>query len=95
MLVANFAAAPTSRKTFSAFQFRARIAYGVVPLIKPPVADRLMYRNEGRNWAGALTAGETRIFGHCSVPQRTTKLVIRNYGAYTLVGTANTTRFEV
>jgi hypothetical protein len=91
----NYAAAPTVRKTFSAFQFRARLAYGVAPLVKPPVADRLTYRREGRNWAGDLAANQTRIFGHCSVPQRTTKMVIHNYGVWTLVGTANTTRLEI
>jgi hypothetical protein len=94
----NFAPGPTSRNTFSAFQLRARIAYGVTQLIKPS-GDRLLYRNESRNWWGSVTGTDPASvpveFGHCTVSERTTKLVIRNYGVKTNAGTANTIQLQV
>lgn len=64
----------------SAFQMRGRIAYGVVPLIKPVVANKLSYRDEHFNWHGSLAPGETRAFAHATVPQLTTRTLIYNYG---------------
>lgn len=78
----------TTRMNTSAFQMRARLGYGVVPLIKPPFRDKYVYRTEGRNWYGTATGSTRQVFGHVVVPDRTTRLVLFNWGVRELVASS-------
>lgn len=83
-------------QTFSAFQMQARIANGVVQLIKPNNERPAEYVRESQN-SGPLTigAGATVSWGHTRCPKRTTYLNLLNFGAKVLSGTINKAQFEI
>ena len=82
-------------RTNSAFQFRARVGFGAVPLVKPRNNRPVVYVPESRNTVMDLTANQTRTFAHRRVPGGTFTLFILNLGVKVLTGTANTVRLQV
>lgn len=90
----NYSDLPSSQRVFSGFQVRARIAQGVNPLPKP-VPPARVYQRASRNWYGSLAAGATVEFAHATVPQRTTRLVLFNFGVRTRTAPTNSFVLEV
>jgi hypothetical protein len=81
-------------KTASAFQFRAKIGYGAVPLVKPRNNRPAVYVSQTRDTVMDLTASQTRTFGHTRVPY-TKNLYILDMGVKTITGTANSVTLQV
>lgn len=90
----NYSDLPSSQLVFSGFQIRARIAQGVTPLTKPSAPSRV-YQRASRNWYGSLAAGAMAEFAHATVPQRTTRLILFNYGVRTRTAPSNSFVLEV
>lgn len=68
----------------SAFQMRARLGFGVVP-ITPPNLRTLIYNQQSRAVPPVtLAPGETKAFGYCWVPDQTTVMSLIDVGCLAL-----------
>jgi hypothetical protein len=72
--------------TYSAFQMRAKLVWGAVPIIKPGRRQK-EYVREGRNGSATLTASQAVTFGHTRAPFRARRLQILNLGFKRTSGT--------
>jgi hypothetical protein len=72
----------------ASFQVRARLAWGVAALPKPPKRSP-EYLREGRSAIIALTSGQTITFGHTRARAVMRRLSILNAGAYRISGTGS------
>ncbi|WP_147294399.1 hypothetical protein [Arthrobacter sp. RT-1] len=82
-------------RTNSAFQFRARVGYGAVPLIKPRNSRPIVQVPESRNWEGSLNALQVKKFAHTATPPEVRTLIILNMGVKVLAGKANSVKLQV
>lgn len=76
--------------TYSAFQMRAKLVWGAVPIIKPDRRQK-EYVRESRNGAAALAASQAVTFGHTRAPFRARRLQILNLGVKRTSGTGTVT----
>lgn len=74
--------------TYSAFQMRAKVVWGAVPIIKPPARDKEILR-ESRNGSASLAASGYITFAHSRAPQRAHRLNILNLGFKRTAGTGS------
>jgi hypothetical protein len=82
-------------RTSSAFQFRARVGYGAVPLIKPRNIRPVVQVPESRNWEGALSASQIKKFAHTRTPGQVRTLIILNMGVKVITGAPNSVKLQV
>lgn len=73
--------------TYSGAQFRARLAWGVVPMQIPQRYKERMYGRISNAFSRDLAANETRVVGHLLTPRRARKLCIEDIGLHVFAGT--------
>ena len=79
----------------SSFQFRARLANGVVPVIKPSNQRQNEVVRQTFNWQGTLDPGESKVFGVTRVPAVMNFLSVLEHGAFVTTGTGGAALLEV
>lgn len=82
-------------RNFSAFQARARLANGIVPIKVPPARRLTTVRHSASSGPISITASTTVTFGHYRVPRQKTTLYLFDYGAKVLAGTAGTAQVQI